>query len=136
MHRACEYCETVQSNVNTLPGPLVAADQLQALRGLLNNPALAQILQAQSNRGGFGRRKRQANGLLNPSEEDKEEFLEDYMDFKHSMETKIGNLSCVMTQLEMLDAAGNINMETYGINKIGNLSCVLTQLEMLDAAGN
>merc|ERR1712127_898714 len=97
MHRACEYCETVQSNVNTLPGPLAAADQLQALRGLLNNPALAQILQAQSNRGGFGRKRRQANGLLNPSEEDKEEFLEDFMDFKHSMETKIGNLSYVMT---------------------------------------
>merc|ERR1719331_1918098 len=109
MHRACEYCETVQSNVNTLPGPLVAADQLQALRGLLNNPALAQILQAQSNRGGFGRRKRQANGLLNPSEEDKEEF----MDFKGSMMTKIGNLSCVMTQLEMLDAAGNINTDFF-----------------------
>merc|ERR1712127_264032 len=107
MHRACEYCETVQSNVNTLPGPLAAADQLQALRGLLNNPALAQILQAQSNRGGFGRKRRQANGLLNPSEEDKEEFLED------SMETKIGNLSCVMTQLEMLDAAGNINTDFF-----------------------
>merc|ERR1712127_608229 len=86
MHRACEYCETVQSNVNTLPGPLAAADQLQALRGLLNNPALAQILQAQSNRGGFGRKRRQANGLLNPSEEDKE---------------------------EMLDAAGNINTDFF-----------------------
>ena len=119
MQRACEYCETVQSNVNTLPGPLVAADQLQALRGLLNNPAIAQILQAQSNRGGFGRKKRQTNnGLLNPSEEDKEEFLEDFMDFKGSMMTKIGNLSCVLTQLEMLDAAGHINMATHGINKM------------------
>jgi len=122
MHRACEYCETVQSNVNTLPGPLVAADQLQALRGLLNNPALAQILQAQSNRGGFGRKKRQANGLLNPSEEDKEEFLEDYMDFKHSMETKIGNLSCVMTQLEMLDAAGNINTDFFSYESVERMA--------------
>jgi len=113
LHKACEYCETVQSNTAFLPSPLAAADQLQALRGLLANPAFAQLLQSQTNRNSLGRKKRQANGLLNPTEEDKQEFYDDFMDFKHGMETKFGNLSCVLTQLEMLDAAGNINMEFF-----------------------
>ena len=121
IHKACEFCEDIQAPIYGLSqgvsNPSVT-NQIDALRGLLANPTIAALLQSNSG-SSFGRRKRQTNnGLLNPSEEDKEEFLEDFMDFKGSMMTKIGNLSCVLTQLEMLDAAGNINMETYGINKM------------------
>ena len=127
-YQAVEFCNNIQSPMfngfqgpasGLKPFPAINADQINALRGLLSNPALSGLLgagnSAQNQRweqvwGQFlNRNKRDADGLLDVTEEDKEEFLMDMMDFKESMMTKMGNLSCVLTQLNMLDGAGEIN---------------------------
>lgn len=131
-YQAVEFCSSIQSPMfggfsgpasGIKPFPAINVDQINALRGLLSNPALSGLLgagnTAQNQRweqvwGQFlNRNKRDADGLLDVTAEDKEEFLMDMMDFKESMMTKMGNLSCVMTQLEMLDGAGEINTEHF-----------------------
>ena len=41
------------------------------------------------------------------------EFLEDFDDFKGGMATRIGNLTCVMTELKMLTPELKVNIEWY-----------------------
>ena len=43
------------------------------------------------------------------------------MDFKNGMMSKYGNLSCVLTQMGMLNAAGDINMEFYSGKQVNLL---------------
>jgi hypothetical protein len=124
-HQAIQFCGQVQAPlfpaVDALRPFPIGSNQLDALRTLLSNPALASLLQPQGYTpyfpdGSFGGRKRRAiadGGLLKPTEEDRRMFMEDYQDFMHTMKTKIGNLTCVMTQMKMLDAAGNINLRQY-----------------------
>lgn len=118
-HKACEFCEQLDAPLypggyQTLPAD---SNQIDALRVLLGNPALANLILNSNGQNSqsslFGRKKRQANGLLSPTEEDKQNFLMDFADFKMGMKTKIGNLTCVMTQLKMLDANGDINIRQY-----------------------
>merc|ERR1712168_333286 len=78
---------------------------------LLSNPAIAALLQQQ-------RGKREVEGLIGKNEEDKMELMEDLLDFKAGMETKIGNLACVLTQMKMLDAAGDINIDLYSYQSL------------------
>jgi len=60
------------------------------------------------------RQKREAtDGLLETDEEDLQEFLEDFEDFKSDMGTKMGNLTCVMSKLDMLDSALQVNLAEY-----------------------
>jgi len=59
------------------------------------------------------RNKRQAGGLIETDESDLQEFLEDFADFKEGMHTKISNLTCVLTQLNMLDANLQPNMPYF-----------------------
>lgn len=125
LHKAAEFCEEIQSPVTTLPAPLPNGNQIEALRGLLNNPVVAALLQSQSQNNFnqafqpfLSRNRRQSNGLLNPTPEDHEEFMEDFMDFKMDMHTRLGNLSCVMMQLKMLDAGGNINRDYFALNTL------------------
>lgn len=134
IHKACEFCAEVQSPLFSagmtmqgvrpypLPAPINAA-QLEALRSLLSNPTSLATLLNQGRGGGISRGKRQAvsSGLLNPSEEDKMDFMEDLADFKEGWENKLGNLSCVLTQLDMLDAAGNINMNKFSYQSMANV---------------
>jgi hypothetical protein len=131
-HQAIEFCGRVQAPLfPNSPDSLrpfqnfpLQSQQLDALRQLLTNPVLASLLAPQGytpyfNDVGFGgvaaarRRRAVEGGLLKPTAEDKQAFMEDYQDFLHTMKTKIGNLTCVMTQLKMLDAAGNINLRHY-----------------------
>merc|ERR1712242_454892 len=63
-------------------------------------------LNAWNNLWGNSRSKRQAEGLLQPTEEDFEEFLGD-------IATKMGNLTCVMQKLNMLDSNLQVNMAQY-----------------------
>jgi len=57
-----------------------------------------------------GRRKRDADsGYLNPTKEDEMRFLGQLAEFKDTMETTIGNLTCVLQEMDILDAVGNIN---------------------------
>jgi len=66
-----------------------------------------------------GRSKRQAEGgLLAESEDfDEENFLEEFMhqyaDFKEDIASTMGNLTCVLTKMKMLDANLQVNMEAY-----------------------
>merc|ERR1712039_819522 len=55
----------------------------------------------------------QAEGLPQPTEEDFREFLEDFEEFKGDIATKMGNLTCVMQKLNMLDSNLQVNMAQY-----------------------
>jgi len=60
-----------------------------------------------------GRTKRQVEGLLQPTEEDFKEFLMDFEDFKGDIASKMGNLTCVMKKMDMLDNNLQVNMKAY-----------------------
>jgi len=60
-----------------------------------------------------GRTKRQVEGLLQPTEEDFKEFLADFEDFKGDIASKMGNLTCVMKKMDMLDNNLQVNMKAY-----------------------
>ena len=51
------------------------------------------------------------------SEEDTEEeimeFIENYAEFKQDMGSRIGNLTCVLTKLDMLDSALQVNLDFF-----------------------
>ena len=47
-------------------------------------------------------RTKRDTGLVNVDEDDFMEFLEDLGDFKADMAVKMGNLSCVLTEMKML----------------------------------
>ena len=62
------------------------------------------------------RNKRSAEsstGILQPDEDDFMEFLDDVDDFKEGMATKLGNLTCVMTEMKMLTPELKVNIEEY-----------------------
>merc|ERR1712045_270810 len=71
------------------------------------------LLKPWNNLWGNSRSKRQAEGLLQPTEEDFREFLEDFEEFKGDIATKMGNLTCVMQKLNMLDSNLQVNMAQY-----------------------
>ena len=62
-----------------------------------------------------GRSKRQAEeGLLEIDEAaELEQFLEDYDEFKTDIGSMIGNLTCVLTKLDMLDSSLQVNLKAY-----------------------
>ena len=45
------------------------------------------------------------------------EFLDDVDDFKEGMATKLGNLTCVMTEMKMLTPELKVNIEEYTKDK-------------------
>ena len=62
------------------------------------------------------RNKRSADassGLIQIDEDDFIEFLEDFADYKGNMATKIGNLTCVMTEMNLLTPELKVNIEEY-----------------------
>jgi len=60
------------------------------------------------------RSKRQAStGLLNPDENDFVDFLGDFGEYKESMASKMGNLTCVLTEMKVLTSDLKINIEWY-----------------------
>jgi len=62
------------------------------------------------------RNKRSAEpttGILQPDEDDFMEFLDDVDDFKEGMATKLGNLTCVLTEMKMLTPELKVNIEEY-----------------------
>jgi len=65
------------------------------------------------------RSKRQASsGLLDADETDFIEFLQDFQDFKNGMASKMSNLTCVLTEMEMLTSDLKINMDAYTVEAI------------------
>merc|ERR1712154_173434 len=64
--------------------------------------------------GLLNRNKRQAEGgLIETDEADLKEFLEDFADWKGDLASKIGNLTCVLTKMNMLDSNLQVNMDLY-----------------------
>merc|ERR1712203_794182 len=58
-------------------------------------------------------RTKRDTGLVNVDEDDFVEFLEDVGEFKDNVLTKMGNLSCVMTELKLLTPELKVNIEEY-----------------------
>merc|ERR1719361_11693 len=59
-----------------------------------------------------GRSKRDT-GLVNVDEDDFVEFLDDVADFKGDVTAKMGNLSCVLTEMKLLTPDQKINIEEF-----------------------
>merc|ERR1712244_204182 len=103
LKQACDQCMQF-SNPNVKPAKL---NTFQTLPQPINNKwsKLAQFL---------NRNKRQAEGgLLETDESDVEEFLQNFVDWKGDLASKMGNLTCVMTKLNMLDSNLQVNMDLY-----------------------
>jgi len=60
------------------------------------------------------RNKRQAtDGLIETDEEDTEEFLENFEEYKGNVAAKMSNLTCVLTKINSLDSALQVNLDWY-----------------------
>lgn len=89
--------QTVQS-VNTLPAGLNRGNIATFWSNSLFN----------------NRQKRQATGgLLETDEDDFQEFLDDFEAYKEDIGSKMGNLTCVMSKMNMLDSALQVNIAEY-----------------------
>merc|ERR1719330_424653 len=58
-------------------------------------------------------RTKRDTGLVNVDEDDFVEFLDDVEEFKDNMLAKLGNLTCVLTDLKLLTPELKINIEEY-----------------------
>jgi len=74
-------------------------------------PATASLHQSSSSRH-FSKRQVDT-GLYEQTPEDFEKFFREAQQFKDSLQTKIGNLTCVLTQIGMLRTDGSINLSMY-----------------------
>merc|ERR1719242_570529 len=112
----------------TLPGNLnnPFATQQNSLNMLFNNANSRNPLSALLSRNSIGNsaqhawdslfRSRRASeeGLLEVDEEQElEKFLEDYDDFKEDIGSMIGNLTCVLTKMNMLDSSLQVNLKLW-----------------------
>ena len=52
-------------------------------------------------------------GLLEPTPEDFAEFFAHAQKVKAGMQTKVGNLTCVLTKMGLLDASANVNLKHF-----------------------
>jgi len=112
----------------TLPGNLnnPFATQQNSLNRLFNNANSRNPLSALLSRNSIGNsaqhawdslfRSRRASeeGLLEVDEEQElEKFLEDYDQFKEDIGSMIGNLTCVLTKMNMLDSSLQVNLKLW-----------------------
>jgi len=114
-HKAMEHCKMLSpmhSGFTTLPGkPFQQTRPWQGNNNQAQNDILLQelaklLLPRLRNR-------RQAGGLLEADESDLQEFLGNLQEFKEGMQSKISNLTCVLTQMKILDANMQPNMYQY-----------------------
>merc|ERR1719422_709127 len=87
----------------------------QTLPAPVNNPfQKLQSFQNLDQLQSLWRSKRQASsGLLNADEEDFAEFLGDFNSFKEGIASKMGNLTCVLTEMKYLTPDLKINIDEY-----------------------
>jgi len=112
----------LSQNADTLPFP-TNNNPFQSLPAQINqNPFKSSNVNLGAwNKLWNSRNKRQVEGLLQPTEEDFKEFLMDFEDFKGDVASMMGNLTCVLQKMELLDSNLQINMKYYtgeGWNKI------------------
>merc|ERR1711878_189947 len=58
-------------------------------------------------------RTKRDTGLVNVDEDDFMEFLDDVSDFKGNMASKMGTLTCVLTEMKLITPDMKINIEEY-----------------------
>merc|ERR1711981_53363 len=101
-----------QNPFQTLPSPIQAKNPFSGnsfnKKPTVNPDSLKIILFSN-----FDRRKRQADGLIEVTEEDFAEFLADFSDFKDDVASKMSNLTCVLSKMKMLDSNYQVNLKTY-----------------------
>merc|ERR1711997_653643 len=101
-----------QNPFQTLPSPIQAKNPFSGnsfnKKPTVNPDSLKSILFSN-----FDRRKRQADGLIEVTEEDFAEFLADFSDFKDDVASKMSNLTCVLSKMKMLDSNYQVNLKTY-----------------------
>merc|ERR1711874_818702 len=106
-----------QNPFQTLPAPVqqkaVPRNPFQSAnafpkRPTVNPDSLKSILFSN-----FERNKRQADGLIEVTEEDFAEFLDDFNDFKDDVASKMSNLTCVLRKMDMLDDDYQVNLKSY-----------------------
>ena len=100
----------------TLPFPVNNNNPFLSSSRLNNNPFKSSSSSSKLNAWANiwnSRNKRQVEGLLQPTEEDFKEFLMDFEDFKGDIASKMGNLTCVMKKMDMLDNNLQVNMKAY-----------------------
>merc|ERR1712214_247742 len=104
----------LSQNADTLPFP-TNNNPFQSLPAQINqNPFKSSNVNLGAwNKLWNSRNKRQVEGLLQPTEEDFKEFLMDFEDFKGDIASKMGNLTCVMKKMDMLDNNLQVNMKAY-----------------------
>merc|ERR1712244_33218 len=94
----------LSQNADTLPFP-TNNNPFQSLPAQINqNPFKSSNVNLGAwNKLWNSRNKRQVEGLLQPTEEDFKEFLMDFEDFKGDVASMMGNLTCVLQKMEMLE---------------------------------
>jgi len=115
--KSCHYCMNIAPPTDLFNEVDNLSDnEVEVLKGLLSNPALAQLLMASSN---LRRNKREIGA---PISSEKLNMLKDNIaHHKMEMMTKIGNLTCVLTQMKFLTADGDINMDAFSYNTMEKL---------------
>ena len=114
------FAQLIQGNsdANTLPFPINNNNNNNPFQTLPspvnnNNPFKSSNSRLSAWKNLWNRNKRQAEGLLQPTEEDFKEFLMDFEDFKGDVASMMGNLTCVLTKMDMLDSNLQVNMKAY-----------------------
>jgi len=67
----------------------------------------------------YGRKKRQVvgGGLLKPTQEQIDEFAATALKMQSAWPSKVGNLTCVLTKMNWLDADRNVNLQQFTVDK-------------------
>merc|ERR1712020_616311 len=99
--------QTLPAPVEAKKNPFSGANTFNK-RPAVNPDSLKSILFSN-----FERNKRQADGLIEVTEEDFAEFLGDFSDFKDGVASKMSNLTCVLSKMNMLDADYQVNLKMF-----------------------
>jgi len=121
-HKASEHCKQLapihSGGFQTLPQPIGMNPWQQTKPWGNTRPTgsdseilnkLAELLVPKLRRF----RRQAGGGLMNADESDVQEFIRDVADFREGMASKISNLTCVLTQMNMLDANMQPNIYQY-----------------------
>merc|ERR1711962_1522245 len=116
MVRPTNPFSALPANLNNQQGPLTRflnnANSRNPLSALLSRNSIGSS--AQNSWNSLFRNRRAAEGLLEVDEEEElERFVEDFADFKEDIGSMIGNLTRVMTKLDMLDSALQVNLKLW-----------------------
>merc|ERR1711887_523383 len=108
LYQAVEEC----AGLGSKKGFVKPTNPWQALPAGLNRGGnIASFL---TNYLGNSRNKRQATGgLIETDDEDTQEFLENFEEYKGDVAAKMRNLTCVMTKLNISDSALQVNLDWY-----------------------